>query len=141
MRPVTLDIRGAIYAGEEGGVEVGPGTCAVTATGAVLAQGADAVVMVENTERVGNAVRITRPVYPGENVSRRGEDIERGGDATRVRTLLRDGQTTVHPDTKLDELIPITASSDRPVAVVDTSKKLLGAVDRTSVMLALADKR
>jgi molybdenum cofactor synthesis domain-containing protein len=78
MRPVTLDIRGAIYAGEGGGVEVGRGTCVVTATAAVLAPGADAVVMVENTEIDGDAVRIMKPVYPGENVSRRGEDIEKG---------------------------------------------------------------
>jgi CBS-domain-containing membrane protein len=40
----------------------------------------------------------------------------------------------------LDELIPITATSDRPLAVVDDANRLVGAVDRTTVMLALVGK-
>jgi len=54
------------------------GTCVEVATGATLSNGADAVVMVEDTERDGDVVRVYTPVHPGENVSRQGEDIRKG---------------------------------------------------------------
>jgi glycine betaine/proline transport system ATP-binding protein len=47
----------------------------------------------------------------------------------------------VYSDTKLEDLIPIAASSDAPVPVVDKTNKLLGAVDRTSVMMAVGGKQ
>ena len=54
---------------------------------------------------------------------------------------VRDEQTrTVVPGTLLDQLIGITAQSDAAVAVVDPSSRLLGSVDRKSVMLALAER-
>jgi molybdenum cofactor synthesis domain-containing protein len=40
--------------------------------------GADAVVMVENTEKVEDRILVMKPVYPGENVSKQGEDIGMG---------------------------------------------------------------
>jgi glycine betaine/proline transport system ATP-binding protein len=50
------------------------------------------------------------------------------------------GLKRVPVDTRLDELIPLTATSDEPLAVVDTNGRLLGTVDRTAVMLALGGK-
>ncbi|MBI2222012.1 MAG: molybdenum cofactor biosynthesis protein [Acidobacteria bacterium] len=56
-----------------------PGECTEIATGAPLPEGATAVVMVEETERAdANHVRIFTPVYPGQNVGRRGADIREG---------------------------------------------------------------
>jgi molybdenum cofactor synthesis domain-containing protein len=40
--------------------------------------GANAVVMVEETEKAGDAVRVFSPVYPGQNVGRQGADIKTG---------------------------------------------------------------
>jgi molybdenum cofactor synthesis domain-containing protein len=40
--------------------------------------GADAVVMVEDTEVEGGTVKVYRPVYPGQNASPKGEDIQEG---------------------------------------------------------------
>lgn len=57
---------------------VGPGQCAQIATGAPMPDGADAVVMVEETERRGAEVAVFTPVYPRQNVGRRGADIARG---------------------------------------------------------------
>ncbi len=76
--PATLDMTGAIYAGDNRGESVEKGGCMAIATGAILPTGADAVVMVENTERNLEKVEIMKPVYPGENVSKRGEDIREG---------------------------------------------------------------
>ncbi len=47
------------------------------------------------------------------------------------------GLKRVPADTLLDALIPLTATSDTPLAVVDADGRLLGTIDRTAVMLAL----
>jgi putative molybdopterin biosynthesis protein len=70
---------------------VGPSRATVIATGAMLPRGADAVVMVEHTDVVGDSggartVEISRAVTAGENVSYAGTDIARG------ETVLRAGQ-------------------------------------------------
>ncbi len=59
---------------------VGPGECIQIATGAPMPQGADAVVMVEETERVAGTddVRFFTPVYPRQHVGRRAADIAAG---------------------------------------------------------------
>lgn len=56
-----------------------PGTAARIFTGAHLPDGADTVVMQENTEADGEGrVRILELAGPGDNVRRRGQDIARG---------------------------------------------------------------
>ena len=47
-------------------------------TGAPLPKGADAVVMVEDTETAGSDVIIHDPVSAGDNTGRAGEDLEKG---------------------------------------------------------------
>lgn len=54
-----------------------------------------------------------------------------------VRSLVNNNQPMISPDTKLEDLIPVAANSDAPIPVVDEANKLLGFIDRTSVMLAL----
>jgi len=55
------------------------GECVEIATGAPMPQGADAVVMVEESERAGgDDVRIFTPVYPRQHVGRRAADISTG---------------------------------------------------------------
>jgi len=69
---------------------VQPGRACAIATGAMVPRGADAVVMVEHTEVVGDhgakGVEIGRAVTAGDNVSYAGTDIARG------ETVLRAGQ-------------------------------------------------
>jgi glycine betaine/proline transport system ATP-binding protein len=54
-----------------------------------------------------------------------------------IKSLVNAGCPTVKPNTVLADLIPLVAASDMPVPVVNEAHQLLGAVDRTSVMLAL----
>lgn len=65
-----------------------PGTCIEIATGAPLPAGADAVVPVERTERVGAAVRIEGSIATGQHVSTRGEDLRQGQPIGREGDLL-----------------------------------------------------
>src|SRR6185503_6147175 len=74
----TLRIAGEVRAGEGGeGTHVTRGTCVRITTGAVVPQGADAVVMVERAvEEPGTStVRFDATAAVGANVRRRGEDV------------------------------------------------------------------
>jgi molybdenum cofactor synthesis domain-containing protein len=73
--PRTLRVIDKVYTGEVPKTTLEPGTAIEIATGAPMPQGADAVVMVEETERDGDGVRILTPVYPRQNVGRQGADI------------------------------------------------------------------
>ena len=75
---VLLTMDGVIHAGEVSEETIIKGHCLQIATGSPIPPGADAVVMVEFTEQQDNRILITKPVYPGANVSKRGEDISEG---------------------------------------------------------------
>lgn len=85
---VLLEVEGVIHAGEVSDIEVTKGHCVQIATGSPKPSGADAVVMVEFTEKKGNKILITKPVYPGANVSKLGEDIKKGDVVLSVGALL-----------------------------------------------------
>jgi molybdenum cofactor synthesis domain-containing protein len=69
---------------------VGAGQCIQIATGAPMPQGADAVVMVEETERVAGTdeVRFFTPVYPRQHVGRRAADIVAGQPVLQAGDVL-----------------------------------------------------
>jgi molybdenum cofactor synthesis domain-containing protein len=74
LRPVET-----VFTGQVPTRPIAGGECTEIATGAPLPQGADAVVMVEETEKAPSGeVRIFSPVYPAQNVGRRGADIKAG---------------------------------------------------------------
>ncbi len=87
-KPVTLRRIETLYADGVPRERVAPGRCTVVATGSMLPKGADAVVMVEDTESEGGLVKVYSPVRPGENVSRRGEDIARKSLVVRTEEVL-----------------------------------------------------
>lgn len=60
------------------GRSVEPGAALEIATGAAIPAGADAVVMIEHTEREGDAVLLREPLVPGQGIQRRGSDVEEG---------------------------------------------------------------
>jgi molybdenum cofactor synthesis domain-containing protein len=83
--PITLRCIERIFTGEVPSHALQPGDCAEIATGAPMPAGADAVVMVEESDAAGDQVRIFTPVYPKQNVGRQGADIQQG------QTVLHDG--------------------------------------------------
>jgi len=86
--PAILDLIEVIHAGETASLEVRRGTCIQVATGSPMPVGADAVVMVEDTEFEGKAIKIYKPVYPRQNASPLGEDIKQGSRVLAPGTLL-----------------------------------------------------
>src|SRR6187431_947818 len=73
--PKTLRVIDKVYTGEIPKKSVETGTAIEIATGAPMPHGADAVVMVEETEKAGGDVRVLTPVYPRQNVGKQGADI------------------------------------------------------------------
>jgi molybdenum cofactor synthesis domain-containing protein len=89
LEPRTLTLVETIFTGQMPARAVAPGTCAGIATGAPVPEGADAVVMVEDTERADDdAIRVCAPVHPRQNVSRQGADIARGQVVQHAGDLL-----------------------------------------------------
>jgi molybdenum cofactor synthesis domain-containing protein len=79
--PVELAVVAEVAAGASTDRVLGPGEAIRIMTGAPMPGGADAVVMVEDTERLGDdRVRIGASVEPGAAVRRAGDDV-RPGDA------------------------------------------------------------
>lgn len=79
--PAYLNLFKEIKMGEEVRFELSPGKCAQIHTGGMLPIGADAVVMVENTQLAQmTEVEILRAVAVGENVLHAGEDIKPGDE-------------------------------------------------------------
>lgn len=77
--PAYLELCGEVPMGRAAEVAVGPGQAARVHTGGMIPPGADAVVMVENTQALGpDTVEVVRPVAVGENVVPVGEDVRRG---------------------------------------------------------------
>ncbi len=76
--PVRLEVLGDLPAGRVCEHELSPGQAVRIMTGAPVPEGADAVVMVERTRCVDQGVELSARVSPGENIRRRGEDIQAG---------------------------------------------------------------
>jgi len=74
--PALLTTAGEVLMGECAKAPLVPGTAVAVATGGMLPEGANAVVMIEYTQPAGSGViEVTRPVAPGENLLAPGDDI------------------------------------------------------------------
>ena len=86
--PRTLRRIEKVFTGQMPVQTVGAGDCIEIATGAPMPAGADAVVIVEETDSDGDAIRVFTPVNPAQNVGRQGSDIHKGQTVMQPGTLL-----------------------------------------------------
>jgi molybdopterin molybdotransferase len=75
---VELEVLEDLPAGRVSRKSVGRGQAVRIMTGAPLPKGADAVVMVEDTEKSGGLVKVRRTVRPADNTGQAGEDLKKG---------------------------------------------------------------
>ena len=120
--PGTLQIVGESAAGHpyEGRVEAG---CAVAiSTGAVVPEGVDAVVPIENVVKTENSVEISRGLASGAHLRPRGGDIAAGDVAVPANTRLTPARLAAAAASGIPEL----PCSRRPrVAVLATGNELV----------------
>jgi molybdopterin molybdotransferase len=93
--PATLRRLGEVKAGQAFPGSVGTGECVQIMTGAPAPSGADAVVMVEDTELKGDQVTIKKSVAAGANI------VPRGSEARSGEVLLRQGTRIGYVETSL----------------------------------------
>jgi molybdopterin molybdotransferase len=88
--PAYLTVAGEVPMGQAATVKVGLGQTAIVHTGGMIPPGADAVVMVERTQKLDDQdIEVLRPVAVGENVIHVGEDIRGGDEILPTGHLLR----------------------------------------------------
>ena len=134
-----------LYTGALATRTLAPGECIEIATGAPLPGGADAVVMVEETERANDTdVRVFTPVYPRQHVGRRAADMTAGQtvlpagaalNPTRIGALAAIGLAEV--DVYVKPLVAIVSTGNeivlpgeplQPGQVYDINRFTLSAV-------------
>lgn len=122
--PATLDLIGQVHAGSEPDVFVEEGTCAEISTGAVMPDGADAVVMVERTEEVvgGEKIEFRTSVAPGDHVMLAGADIAAGQRALGPGTELTPREIGLLSALGVDE-VPVRGKPT--VGIVSTGDELV----------------
>ena len=87
--PKEFKIIDAIGAGDFSGKTVGENEAITIATGAPIPDGANAVIMKEYATTDGDSLTIYSQVTPGENVSPKSEDIEKGQKILDKNTFIR----------------------------------------------------
>jgi molybdopterin molybdotransferase len=127
MPGAKLPCAGEIKAGDTVREPLAPGTCVQIMTGAAVPTGADAVVMIEHTQREGGAVRFERAAQPGQNI------VPRGKEAAAGQTLLKPGVRLGYAELALAAQVGMTQiqCAKRPrVAILSTGDEVV-PVDET----------
>ncbi|HMK54824.1 MAG TPA: gephyrin-like molybdotransferase Glp [Methanobacteriaceae archaeon] len=86
--PKALEMIDVVRAGDNPLKSVENDTCIEVGTGAPAPPLADAVVMVEFTERSGNEILIYQGVAPGENIVKKGSDLKKDILILKKATIL-----------------------------------------------------
>ena len=103
---------------------VAPGEAARVHTGSALPEGADAVVMIEQVETVGDEVETFDAVATGENVGDAGEDVAEGQRLFDRGHTLRPSDLGLLKSVGLDA---VSAFEPPTVAVIPTGEELVQA--------------
>jgi len=121
--PVRLRVVGELPAGRAPTVPVGEGEAIRIMTGAPMPTGADAIVMVEHTERVGDdAVSVQAPAQFGDHVRPIGGDVVSGATVFDAGTVLGAAHVGVLATLGFSE---ITVHSRARVGVLSTGDELI----------------
>ncbi|WP_435074637.1 molybdopterin biosynthesis protein [Halorubrum sp. HHNYT27] len=157
--PAELDLIGAVHAGAAPEVTVDPGACAEISTGAVMPEGADAVVMVERTDELGGAgegadgepdrIAVRTAVAPGDHVMSAGADIAAGARALGPGTRLTPREIGLLSALGVDEVpvegkprVGIVSTGDelvRPGEPLDPSRGEIYDVNSTTIAAGVAE--
>ena len=124
FKPKLLKIVGEIHAGEKSTNKIKTGECLQISTGAMMPDGADAVMMVEDTEREGNEVKIFKSVTPGSNIGKMGEDIKEGTVVLKVNVLLDAGKVGVLASQGLSR---VKVYQKPKIAIIPTGEEVVQA--------------
>jgi molybdopterin molybdotransferase len=118
----TLRCAAEIKAGDTVSQPLAPGTCVQIMTGAAVPLGADAVVMIEHTNRDGDSVRFDRAAQSGQNI------VPRGSEAKRGEPILTPGMRLGYAELALAAQVgaaQLRCASKPRVAILSTGDELV----------------
>jgi molybdenum cofactor synthesis domain-containing protein len=124
FKPKVFKIIGELHAGEIPAKKIKSGECVQISTGAVMPEGADAVMMVEDTEREGNEVKFFKSITPGSNVGKMGGDIKEGSIILKAGILLDAGKVGVLASQGLSR---VKVFQKPKIAVIPTGEEVVPA--------------
>src|SRR5260221_13376532 len=123
----TLRCVGEIKAGDSVTQPLHPATCIQIMTGAAVPVGADAVVMIEFTERVGDNVTFQPATYAGQNFVKKGSEARSGDIALKPGLRLGFAELALAAQVGAAELlcarrprVTILSTGDEVVPVTET---------------------
>jgi molybdopterin molybdotransferase len=99
-----------------------PGECIEIMTGAMLPQGCDAVVPVEQLQRTGDFVSVRKAVTPWQNVHRRGSDCQQGALLLSAGTRLSAPEVAIAAGAGMARL---RVSAQPMIVVISTGNELV----------------
>ena len=104
--PIHLHVTAQVPAGTATKTRVEPQTCARIFTGAPIPEGADAVVMQEDTHPHHEGyIAVTESLEPGENIRRAGDDVTKDEVVLRAGSLLGPSQLGMAAAVGLTQLV------------------------------------
>ena len=129
FKPKISKMIGELHAGENPTKKIKSGECIQISTGAVMPEGADSVMMVEDTEREGNEIKFFKSITPGTNIGKMGGDIKDGSVILKTGIVLDAGKVGVIASQGLSKVKvyekPRIAIIPTGEEVVQAGKKLL----------------
>ena len=127
-QPVTLKMRGVVNVGEPPKIRIRQGEAAEIVTGAPIPDGADAVVMVEDTHSEDVELRVYRAVTKDGNVMKRGTDIKKGETVLKAGQVLGASEVGVLAALGLTKVkvfkVPVVAVLSTGAEVTEPGKEL-----------------
>jgi len=134
--PALLDVVGRVEMGQVAAGEVTTGQAVEITTGGMLPEGADAVVMIEHTQRFDDrTLEVFKSVAPLQHVMEIGEDLAQGETVLPKGTRLRPQEIGVLAALGKDQ-VPVYR---RPVVAVISSGDEIVPVDQTPALSQLRD--
>ncbi|TRO52506.1 molybdopterin biosynthesis protein, partial [Candidatus Bathyarchaeota archaeon] len=127
-QPAKLAVLGMVSVGEQPKICIEKGEAAEIVTGAPVPEGADAIVMVEDTDKHDVELCIFRAVTRDENVMKRGSDIKKGETVLKVGRVLGASEIGVLAAVGLTRVkvfkVPVVAVLSTGAEVAEPGKEL-----------------
>lgn len=120
--PNKIEVIDFLEAGDITDKKVDNGVCVEISTGAAMPKGADAVVMVEYSEKFNDSVNILKSATPGLDVAKRGSDIEEGSIILKKGDILNPGKIGVLLSQGIDK---IEVYKKPVVGVISTGNEII----------------
>jgi molybdenum cofactor synthesis domain-containing protein len=120
--PKKLNVVGNLFAGQLPDKSITEGECLKIATGAVMPQGADAVVMIEDTKLHDGKLSILKAAHPFGNVANKGEDIKAGSRIIKKGEILTPGRIGMLSSQGLDT---IEVFNKPKVSILSTGEEIV----------------